>query len=206
MEIVWTKKSNFFRRRAFTDSAEYGEFELGGKKLALYFIEERGIIEVTHQDDATEVFELDEEERIIVIEGILKEYTTFTKSIIHGSVRHYFETYTLVDTSNIKERVPVRDLKKGDKTLLDEYLDSEKAKMSENNLFVTLYEIDKYLANTKFLKDRPQYYEIKRKLNSEQWMDLKYFIGYILYTRLKNDSLKFEISKKISTIKFTFED
>ena len=206
MELKWTRKGNFFKRRAFTETAEYGEFELEGKKLMLYFIEERGIIEFTNQEDATEVFELNEEERIAVIEGILKEYTTFTKSVIHGSVRHYFETYVLVDTSHIKERVPVRELKKGNRAILDEYLDSAQAKMSENNLFVTLYEIDKYLANTKFLKNRPQYYEIKRKLNPEQWMDLKYFIGYILYTRLKNDSLKFEISKKISTIKFTFED
>lgn len=206
MGIIWTKKNYFFRRRALSQATEYGELELNGKKLAIYFVEERDIIEVTHQDNGTEVFPLDEDERIMLIEALLKEYTTFFKSIVHASTRHYFETYSLVDTSNIVEPVPVEELEKGDKTILDEFLDSEYAKQSTNNLFLTLYEIDKFLVNTKFLKERPVYYEVKNKLNLEQWMDLKYFVDYILHRRLMNDCIKFEVCKKIATIKFTFEE
>lgn len=206
MGAIWTKKSNFFKRRALGDLTEYGELELNGKKLAVYFIEERDIIEITHQDNMTEVFPLDEEERIAVIEAILSEYTTFVKSVIHGSISHYFEIYTLVDTTNIKERVPIEDLEKGEITILDEYLNSDHAGNSKNNLFLTLYEVDKYLATTKFLKEKPQYYEVRRKLNSEQWMDLKYFINYIAHIRHQNKDLDVEISKKIATVKFSLKD
>ena len=204
MKAIFTLKSYFFKRTALSRSkAVSGELKLdNGKELILYFLPEEGIIEVTHKENKTEVFSLDEEERIAVIEAILEEYTTFLKSIFHASIALYLESFILVDTTNVKDNDNVEYDIEGKKNIMTEYLNSKYSKFTSNLLFRNLLDINEYLKEQKENAIGTNI-EIKGKLSFKQWFDLKYFVNYILCKNNLDQKIDFTVDKKLAIIAFT---
>ena len=215
MKVSITLKEGFLKGYVFQYESIFGLLTIDDgntlKEFNIYFMPEEEIIEVTHKGDYPNKYSLTKEERLAVIEKILSEYTTISKSIIHATTTFYLEQYKLVDTSNIddakKDKAISNTLKdKKSKTIFFEYLASDKANESKLLLFRELKEIYSYIErNHAKIKKEDSKIQLSNNLGKFQKNDIKYFTYLMLEKYSKLYDIKLNVNSKECTLEFLHE-
>lgn len=184
MNIRINLKNGFLKGSVFGNLDVYGRLTIEErnikKELLIYFYQDEGVIEVTHNHNKVEKEGLSKKERYAIIETILKEYTTFSKSLLHVSASYYLENYVLIDTTNVERKEPIKRNSK-QKGILYEYLNSKKPYNTTSLLFRELKNIYEELnaQKRKIGKENLIIY-IDAKLNYFEKKDLIYFTHNML--------------------------
>ncbi len=215
MKVSITLKEGFLKGYVFQYENIFGVLTIDNgstlKEFYIYFMPEEQIIEVTHKGSCPNKYSLTKEERLAVIEKILSEYTTISKSIIHATATFYLEQYKLVDTTNIdndKKDKAILDTSnnKKAKTIFFEYLASNKANESKLLLFRELKEIYSYIErNYLKIEKEDSKIQLSNNLSKFQKNDIKYFTYLMLekYSRLYD--IKLNVNSKECTLEFLHE-
>ena len=193
------EKKNFFKRRFSEEDEISGEVKLSnGKEFNIYFVLHKDIIEITSKNNE----ELQQDERIAIIEKILEQYTLLLNSILHFTISYCLEDFVLVDSTKYSNNLDeINTLK--EKTILEEYLESTYSKISTNKLFRVLRV---FYDTVKDNKSKKIIVPIEYKLNFEQRNDLSYFIDKIQRNIFKHKRYDVEIDKESQQIILTLLD
>lgn len=196
MEANVTLKRSFIKRRLSRDNEVPAEVKLkNGKEFNFYFVIDKEIIEITSNSHT----ELLKNERLAIIEEILKEYTLLFKSIFYFTISYCLEDFKFVDSTQKSNDVYTLDVSKQD-SILKEYLESNYAKISTNKLFRVL---KRFYDSVKTNKSKVVVIPIEYKLNVEQRADLIYYIEKIQRNILKAKRYDLEVNKRDSKIILT---
>lgn len=206
MEANVTLNKSFLSRRISGDYEIPGEIKLSnGKEFDLYFLVDQKIIEVTHKVEKKEKSKLTHEERMAIIESILANYTLFWKSVYHFTISYYIELFRLADTTNLSSDVDISDVV-SNKTILQEFLDSDYSKKSTNKVFRKLKTAYDFINDPKGKIGKKQTtITINCKMNKIEWSDFKYYINNIFHCIMKVDNLDIKFDKTKDTVYIIIE-
>ena len=197
MKIKINLKNGFLKGSVFGNLGVDGRLTIEErdtkKELLIYFYQEEGVIEVTHNHNKIEKEGLSKKERYAIIETILKEYTTLSKSLLHASASYYLEKYVLIDT-------PIKRNNK-QKDILQEYLDSKSSYNTTSVLFRELKNVYEELnAQKRKIGKEDLIIYIDAKLNYFEKKDLIYFTHNILENLGLSEKVTVNIQKSTSIL------
>lgn len=199
-----TLKGSFFKR-IFSDEGEVPAIvQLSdGSSFELHFMIYKRII-LVNNINGEEQFNLTKERRLAIIEEILTNYTSFSKSIVHCTVSYNIELFKMKD--NTSSVVNVDDVGRN-KIILEEYLEDECSKIS---LDVVLRALKSIYDKIKLNYDRTSKVNtiqgnIDYKLNLIQKKDLTHYLGIVLYSYFNIADAKIDIDPNTNKFNITIE-